>query len=510
MNDKFAAGRSALWHIALGASIAVSACAARRGEVVSVPPAPTDVAPPASPNDQCLVVPFPETPRDTAIVSVEVKYRPWYSSSAAAPSTGVARASDFVIAQLYETMVRVTCDGRVIPELAERSRSDSNGRVMNFTLRAGARFSDGAPVTTDDVQDSWGARVGSISLFLRDTSQQSSATRNIGVLMFSQHAASINAFAQLSRAVARKGSAREWPIGGGRFVIDSAASDATPGVTVLHPATSRPGLATPTIIFREDSTRDQRDIIDQGIDILQTRDATVIDYARRGPFRIHPLPFDRTYTLAIPPSTTADSAVAESRMSASDAAQFRSALARDAVRVEARAPEADAWWFGLSCPEFSTAGTARGNAAAQGRLAQVMYDARDPVARALAERVVAISRAARSGANPADVDARTISQLLPALRAMTASGMTLTAAPATSASLRAGSAVAFVLALPSRTLSGCESFLRSRQDADWLMPASLFPLVETRSTLITRAGAPAVLIDWDGTLRIQPSPAVRR
>ena len=57
--------------------------------------------------------------------------------------------------QLYETLVRVDCHGRVRPGLAASWRLDANGRTWIVTLRENARFSDGAPVTAADVRASW-------------------------------------------------------------------------------------------------------------------------------------------------------------------------------------------------------------------------------------------------------------------------------------------------------------------------------------------------------------------
>src|SRR5690606_31073623 len=64
-------------------------------------------------------------------------------------------AEGLVFPQLYETLVRAACDGRIEPALAARWRSDDSGRVWVFTLRADARDWTGAPVTARDVAESW-------------------------------------------------------------------------------------------------------------------------------------------------------------------------------------------------------------------------------------------------------------------------------------------------------------------------------------------------------------------
>src|SRR5262249_46059718 len=65
--------------------------------------------------------------------------------------------------QLYETLVRVDCMGRVVPGLAASWRLDPGRRAWIVTLREDARFSDGRRVTPSDVRASW-TRDGDSSL----------------------------------------------------------------------------------------------------------------------------------------------------------------------------------------------------------------------------------------------------------------------------------------------------------------------------------------------------------
>lgn len=52
---------------------------------------------------------------------------------------------------VYETLVRVGPDGRIAPALASAWRIEDDGRTFVFTLRAGATFHDGQPLTAADV-----------------------------------------------------------------------------------------------------------------------------------------------------------------------------------------------------------------------------------------------------------------------------------------------------------------------------------------------------------------------
>src|SRR5256885_4895087 len=60
-------------------------------------------------------------------------------------------AERIVFRHLYETPVRIDCDGHAVPELFDQWTKDDGGRRWTFRLRDGAQFWDGAPVTAQDV-----------------------------------------------------------------------------------------------------------------------------------------------------------------------------------------------------------------------------------------------------------------------------------------------------------------------------------------------------------------------
>ncbi len=103
---------------------------------------------------------------------------------------------------------------------------------------------------------------------------------------------------------------------------------------------------------------------------------------------------------------------------------------------------------------------------------RVVYPAGDRVARALAERLVAL-----------------------------ASGPTVIARGVTpdslAGTLRSGGARAAVIGVPTREPVPC------RQTAAWPDSATVLPLVETRAQALIRRGAPALVSDYDGTLRVE-------
>lgn len=65
---------------------------------------------------------------------------------------GVSAAN--VLRDLYEGLTTEAPDGAIVPGTAERWEVSADGRAYTFTLRADARWSDGAPLTAADFADS--------------------------------------------------------------------------------------------------------------------------------------------------------------------------------------------------------------------------------------------------------------------------------------------------------------------------------------------------------------------
>lgn len=213
--------------------------------------------------------------------------------------------------------------------------------------------------------------------------------------------------------------------------------------------------------------RDPRDALDAGADILPTDDPDLLEYARsRQDFVVHPLPWDRTYVLVVPPGQQGFEGLIPA-----DSAGFRAGLARDAVRVEARAAEGPYWWDEAGpCPEAeeSASSSARGL-----RITAQEWD--DPVGRALAERLVA-----RSG------------------RPMRVIGGLHPRAPLPAIQSELG--LAFVVPVPLTPLVPC------REIAAWPAGATVVPLVDTRRSVIVRRGIPRLTVEYDGRLRAVETP----
>lgn len=68
----------------------------------------------------------------------------------------ISSASDVqLLLQLYAGLTRIAEDGSVYASLAERWTVGDDGRTYTFRLRDGLAFSDGSPLTAEDVRRSW-------------------------------------------------------------------------------------------------------------------------------------------------------------------------------------------------------------------------------------------------------------------------------------------------------------------------------------------------------------------
>ena len=208
---------------------------------------------------------------------------------------------------------------------------------------------------------------------------------------------------------------------------------------------------------------DARDALDAGADILRTGDPALLEYARaRSDFTVHQLPWTRTYLLVVPPGDSLPVPIPP------DSAAFRAGLARDAVQVEARGADRPYWWEKMPpCPaDADTLPPVRDRPAT----ASVVYDGEDAVARALAERIVALSD-----------DPRTATSALPARSIPHA--------------LRARLGRAYIVAVPRMATVPC------REAAAWPVASTLIPLIDTRMSAIVRRGVPWLTVEYDGRLR---------
>jgi hypothetical protein len=222
-----------------------------------------------------------------------------------------------------------------------------------------------------------------------------------------------------------------------------------------------PKSAGGAIELRVEPGSDPRDALEQGADVLITRDPALIEYvSARSEFTATPLPWSRTYVLV-----RSNAELGELTVDLADPT-IRSSLARDAVRASARRAEPPYWWEERTeCRD-----TSRINPGTPST--RVLYSKDDDVSRRLAERIVAL---AHSGSG---------------LRAVGLESSAFAKA------MGSGSEGAYVLGLPRESLVPC------RDAWPWPTGVHLLPLIDTRAYAIVRKGAPPLTVDWDGTIRL--------
>ena len=399
------------------------------------------------------------------------------SSHAPRPSNESER---LLFRQLYETLIRIDCMGRVGPGLAASWRLDADGRTWIVTLRDDARFADGSPVTSADVRAGW-ARGGSAGELRQDVSRivESVAPisgRDLAVTLRSRRTDVPLALAHSDLAVTKLDANSAWPLGtrGSRIAADG---DASRGTTVSALTVTRDNLSQVRFLV---APGDPRDSLDHGVDLMLTRDPVALDYAATLPqFQSVPMAWRRVHVLLAPGRTRSVPSLPE---------DARQALADDAVRGEARGARGPFWWeLPADCEVPASPPPNQPSLAPR-----IVYDGSDGAARDIAERLVGLARGS-APATTAFLDA-----LLPdrprrkyeRATGLTSEGLTL--------ALRRGNDAGYVVALDSRPVDACRDLQTLMDDARWLDPQTIVPLVETRMHAIVRRGRSGVTTEWDG------------
>jgi hypothetical protein len=463
-------GSAAFWIVCLAMVLACSS----RTTPAAAPVAPQSAAASPPPNTadsgDCALIPEPG--EAVATVALTGRVDP---ANAPRPSNDGER---LLFRQLYDTLVRADCRGRVVPGLAASWRLETDGRTWLVTLRDDARFSDGTDVTAADVRAAW-TRDGTGDLRPQVSRLVQSIAlagdRALAITLRSRRADAPMALAHADLAVAKGVDGSPWPLGtrSARIAPDERAIAGAVGVVTVV----RDSL--PPIRFLV-AQGDPRDLLDQGVDLLLTRDPVALGYAATLPqFQSVPLAWQRTHVLVTP---------GRSRSAPSLSEEQRQVLAGDAVRGEARGARAPFWWQMVPDCELSPAPPR----APPTPTPRIVYDASDGAARDLAERLVGLGRVSSPAA------AALLDALLPDRPRRTFQRATGLSGAALALARRQGADAGYVIAVDSQPVDPCRDLQIVRDGSRWLDPDTIVPLVETRLRAIVRRGRSGVAAEWDG------------
>lgn len=431
-----------------GIAVAVASCSSVRPSA------------PAAPVSACVIGAAQPNSGDTLSVAT-TGLVDW--AHAPVPTNNAERLA---FAQVYETLIDVDCEGHVLPALAASWTLDATKSRITLSLRKGAMFWTGQPVTANDVIAAWRVTAAQSvpSARLARAIANGTSVVDDNTLIVSLPDTAWMLLASPALAIYKQQATARWPEGSGPYRI---ADQSAPGVFVLMPIASQ----SPYLASRRVPSGDPRDAIDAGSDVLVTDDPVAVSYANARNLIVVPLPWTRTYALAVPGGAR--------KIIQGDSASLarRESLARDAVHVQARAAQSPYWWE--AAPSCSATQDSLPVKAAELRSNRVVYRNDDPIARGLAERLVAL-------------DARSVSAGL---------------APNDFAhTLRDGGELAYVLDVPRVSLSSCRDVNELWSAAPWLASradpgAQLVPLIDTRETAILSRTRASPTVDWSGTLR---------
>lgn len=425
-------------------------------------------------------------------------------------------ADSLVFAHLYETLVKVTCDGRLVPALAERwsLRDDTSARVWTLDLRTA--HAGEVSVSPEDVIDAWRSRRSATgserdprALAIESVGIESN--RTVTVRFRDPHPDGPRILADPYFAVSRS-------------TQDSTAIGGTGSFPVVHAGDPTPGDGSVTLVppvgtggtrmLRIVSSGDPRDLIDRGVNVVRTRDRRSIAYAAtRRDSRTEPLPADHAYILVAPARAAAASVVSPSA-GAIDTTSYaavndprweslRTALSRDVLRMNAP-QRTDGWWLtpdvASRCGITIAARAAWTTPRSPTRSRRLVFDAGDSIGAALARRLVVLAAADA----PPSPEADAVRALLPELAAPAPDRLVAWGASDAelASGLLAGGDAAYLVSLPRRVLDPCTHWRTASAMAPWLRPGHVAFIVESGPVLITNAGAPPLTIDWIGTLRV--------
>lgn len=209
-----------------------------------------------------------------------------------------------VFRQLYETLVRVDCEGEVRPGLARSWNVSERGRVWTFHLRSQARFWDGTPLRGRDIRAAWAftatldaAQGHPLWTWVHPESVRAMGDDVVVVALAEPLGDRPVVFAHPGLAVVKRPPAGGAWVGSGPFrsAIGVGGESMALVPNRYHPT---PGNAEIGIVIRPGA--DPRDLLPK-TDVMVLRNRASLEYAHNLPeIGVRPLAWDRIYCLFSP------------------------------------------------------------------------------------------------------------------------------------------------------------------------------------------------------------------
>jgi peptide/nickel transport system substrate-binding protein len=194
-------------------------------------------------------------------------------------STEGAAIPQALLVNVYEGLVKLDQDGKIVPLLAEKWDVSDDRKTYTFTLRKGVKFSSGAPFTADDVvfsldrvKTDWKLKIKSQLDVIDDVEKKDDSTAVVTLKRPSNgflYAMATRLGAMFSRTgvddLANK------PVGTGPYVLgawrrgDSIRLDANPSYWGTKPA-----LSSITLKYFKDATAMNNALLTGGIDVISS------------------------------------------------------------------------------------------------------------------------------------------------------------------------------------------------------------------------------------------------
>jgi hypothetical protein len=462
-----------------------------------------EIPPVVMPAPECIISPETQITTNAITVTLLDAVDP---SHAPRPRNA---SEQLLFGHLYGTLITVDCRGKVQPALARSWSRAERGRRWTFELSEEARFWDGSPVLAVDIVTSWRLGLDIKAVHLAGIDSLSIAgDRTLSVSFDRPHRKVPRMFAEPAFAVAKRAGLNPWPLGTGPYQIEPFEG-MLPGGSAL-PVTVYPSFDSvgPVIQFLEASVSDTRDLLDDRADIMITSDPAVIEYAASRPgLDTIALPWDKTYVIL---STSRIQDLREGGDVGTLSFELLDSFAQDAVRTDARGHRSPSWWDNLrSCneppvdtPELRTLPRVVHSTSSPHR---IVYALNDPVARDLAERVVALSTSDPDASPEAEELDSAIPGLFGGVPGTITEGLTM---DELMVRIRTGKEFAYVVPVPLQPFDRCYEARKLIDQAPWLaienvnLSAALVPLVDTRRYVIAGQDGIGLWTDWNANIFI--------